>query len=180
MEAAAQESREVCTAPVHGFLAVVMVLLVGVLASMSRSTTAQDDLTAEHPIVGAWEWDNDPENPGTDISYAIFHDDGTYTEVNSDGSVNIGAWEPTGERTADLTARTQNTDPDTDERFRGTLLLAAEVDETGNSITAPFTFQARDAAGTVVYEGEFLAIGTRIDVVPMVPLGTPMAGTPTS
>ena len=108
-------------------------------------------MTAEHPIVGAWTWDNDPENPGIDLSYAIFHDDGTYTEVNSDGSVNIGAWEPTGERTADLTALFQFTDPDTDETIRGTLLLAAEVDETGNGITAPFTFQARDADGTVVF-----------------------------
>ena len=161
-------------------LAVVVVLLGGVLATMGRSSSAQEPTTAEHPIVGAWEWDNDPANPGTDISYAIFHDDGTYVEVNSDGSINIGAWEPTGERTADLTARTQILDPETDEMVRGTLLLAAEVDETGNSITAPFTFQARDAAGTVVFEGQFLAIGTRIDVVPMVPLGTPMAGTSTS
>jgi hypothetical protein len=161
-------------------LAVVVVLLVGAIASMGRSTTAQEDMTAEHPIVGAWEWDNDPDHPGTDISYAIFHDDGTYTELNGNGTINIGAWEPTGERTADLTARNLFIDPDTNETFRGTLLLAAEVDETGNSITAPFTFEARNTDGEVVFAGEFLAIGTRIDVVPMVPLGTPMAGTPTS
>ena len=135
---------------------------------------------AEHPIVGAWTWDTIPTTRDQTSADAIFHDDGTYTEVNSDGSINIGAWEPTGERTADLTALFQFVDPDTDETIRGTLLLAAEVDETGNSITAPFTVEARNADGEVVFAGQFLALGTRIDVVPMVPLGTPMAGTPTA
>ena len=160
-------------------LAVVVVLLVSVLTTMGRSTTADDDMTAEHPIVGAWEWDNDPDNPGTLLSYAIFHDDGTYTEANPDGSIAIGAWEPTGERTADLTSLAQFTDPETDETITATLLMAAEVDETGNGITAPYTVEARNPAGEVVFAEEFLALGTRIDVVPMVPLGTPMAGTPT-
>ena len=36
-------------------LAVVVVLLVGAIASLGRSTTAQEAMTAEHPIVGAWE-----------------------------------------------------------------------------------------------------------------------------
>src|SRR5215216_1230590 len=121
---------------------------------MGRDTTAQEANTAEHPIVGAWIWDNDPDNPGTDLSHAIFHDDGTYTEVNSDGSINIGAWEPTGERTADLTALQQFTDPETDETIRVTLLLAAEVDETGNSITAPFTVGGRNTDGEVVFAAE--------------------------
>ena len=160
-------------------LSLALVVLLGLVATMSPSSTAQENTLAAHPIVGAWEWDNDPDNPGTYLSYAICHDDGTYVEVNDDGSINLGAWEPTGERTADLTARTQFIDPETDETIRGTLLLTAEVDETGNGITAPFTFEARNPDGEVVFAGEFLALGTRIDVVPMVPLGTPMAGTPT-
>ena len=161
-------------------LLVAAVVLLGLVATMSRNTAAEEVPLADHPIVGAWEWDNDPTNPGADISYAIFHGDGTYLEASSNGSINIGAWEPTGERTADLTARTQFIDPDTNELIRGTLLLAAEVDETGNSITAPWTFEARNTDGDVVFLGQFQALGTRIDVVPMVPLGTPMAGTPTS
>lgn len=161
-------------------LALVVLLLVGLGGLMAREATAHDNLTADHPIVGAWEWDNDPANPGTVLSYAIFHDDGTYIEINTDGSVNIGAWQPTGARTADLTTRTQFRDPETDETLRGTLRMAAEVDASGTQITAPWTFEARTTAGDVVFTGQFTSLGTRIEVMPMVPLGTPVVGTPAS
>ena len=36
-------------------------------------------------------------------SVALFHADGTYSEVLPWGAVLHGVWEPTGERTADLT-----------------------------------------------------------------------------
>lgn len=161
-------------------LAAVVVLVWSVFVMMSRGTAAQDDLTAEPAIVGAWEWDNNPSNPGTELSYAIFHDDGTYLEINTDGSINIGAWKPTGERTAAVTARTQFIEEGSNETIRGTLLLDAEIDATGNQITAPWTFEARNTDGKVIFAGQFRSIGTRIYVMPMVPLGTPSAATPIS
>ncbi len=161
-------------------LAIVVVLLFGVIATMSRSTAAQEDMTAEHPIVGAWEWDNDPNNPGTEISYAVFHADGTYVEVGSGGAVDVGVWEPTGERTADVTFFFADVDPDPDVVVRGVGRMAAKVDDAGNAINAPFSFEARAADGTVPFSGQFLALGTRLEVMPMVPLGTPAAATPAS
>jgi hypothetical protein len=164
-------------------LAVVVVLLVGVFASMGRSTTAQDANTAEHPIVGAWIWDNDPANPGTDISYAIFHDDGTYVEMTGGGPI-VGAWEVTGERSVLLTGFGRvdlDEDPTTDGPVGTlTLRLEAEVDASGDMTTAPFTFEIKDTNGNVVFGGNAEARGTRIAVEPMVPVGTPMAGTPTA
>jgi len=136
--------------------------------------------TATHPIVGAWQWDNDSDNPGTQISYAVFHADGTYVEIGTGGGIDLGLWEPTGARTADVTFFFADVEPDPDVVVRGVGKMAAEVDATGNAITAPFTFEARAADGTVPFSGQFLALGTRLEVMPMVPLGTPVAGTPTS
>lgn len=51
---------------------------------------------AEHPLVGAWQWRNNPDDPNASITYAIFHDDGTYTEYDPVLEVGIGVWRPTG------------------------------------------------------------------------------------
>jgi hypothetical protein len=167
-------------------LSLAVVVLLGLLAS-GGSTRAQDATPdpmtammamATHPIVGAWEWDNDPDHPGTEISYALFHADGTYVEIGTDGQVDLGVWEPTGERTADVTFFFADVEPDPAVVVRGVGKMAAEVDATGNAITAPFTFEARAADGTVPFSGQFLALGTRLEVMPMVPLGTPAAATP--
>ena len=83
-------------------------------------------------------------------------------------------------RTADVTFFFADVEPDPDVVVRGVGKMAAEVDATGNTITAPYTFVARAADGTVPFSGQFLALGTRLEVMPMVPLGTPVAGTPTS
>ncbi len=42
---------------------------------------------ALHPIVGAWQWSNNPGDPTASYTYAIFHNDGTYTEYDP-----IWAW----------------------------------------------------------------------------------------
>ena len=169
-------------------LSFALVVLLGLLAS-GVSTRAQDATpdamsammaTATHPIVGAWELDNDPDHPGTEISYVVFHADGTYLEIGTGGQADVGVWEPTGERTADVTFFFADVEPDPDVVVRGVGKMAAEVDATGNALTAPFTFEAHAADGTVPFSGQFLALGTRLEVMPMVPLGTPAAGTPTS
>ena len=56
--------------------------------------------------------------------------------------------------------------------------MAAEVDAAGNAMTAPSTFEARDAQGTVLFAGELMPRGTRLEVAPTVPLGTAAAATP--
>lgn len=151
-------------------------------APFAASSLAAQEAMGTHPIVGAWRWDNDPKNPGTDISYAIFHGDGTYIEVTA-GGTNLGAWEATGERAVLLTAFVLllnfDEDPATDDQpGTGILRLVAEVDDAGNTVTAPFSFEARDPTGAVVFTGDFEAIGTRIQAEPMVWFGTPIAGTP--
>jgi hypothetical protein len=169
-------------------LAVVVVLLIGAIATLGRSTTAQEatpDTTAmmamaRHPIVGAWQWNNNPDDPNASVTYAIFHDDGTYTEYDPALGVGIGVWRPTGERTADLTIVFQDIDPAQEVFAPGwaSFWMSIDVDETGNAMASEGTLEARTPDGTVVVELPYTGFGTRLTVDTKTPLNLTMAGTP--
>jgi hypothetical protein len=149
---------------------------------MPQSTIAQENPIVQHPIIGGWRFENVVEvDRGPFVSYALFHADGTYVEVEPDGKVMIGVWRATGARSADVTFFVQYPlEPGSDVTVRAEGRLAAEMDLTGNAMTAPFTFEARKPDGTIHFAGEFIAHGTRLEVAPMVSLETAPAGTPTS
>lgn len=159
-------------------LAVVVVLLVGVVASMGRSVLAQDAAFTEHPIVGGWQLDNEGFG-ATSTSYAVFHPDGTYVEVGPDAGTSIGVWQATGERTADLTFFAADFDLDPDVTILGEWRQTVAVDEAGNTFTAQGYFEVRDPDGAVLGGDDVLSMGTRFVVAPVEALGTP-ASTPTS
>ena len=92
----------------------------------------------------------------------------------------MGVWRATGARTADLTLLSADVDSDPDNTVRAEARQSIEVDETGNAVTAEGSFEARDADGTIVFGGPARAQGTRVEARPVVPLGTPTAGTPVS
>jgi hypothetical protein len=175
------------------FISVLAIVLVGLGSAGSLpGVIARDEQAATpaalmgHPVVGTWklnfEADNAPVNAGANGSYATFHGDGTYIEIHASGRVGIGAWQPTGAQTADLTIVFQDVD-DAENRFSpGTVTVrqAVTVAEAGDAFTAPFTYEVRAPDGTLVLTGTAMATGTRLAIEPMVPLGTPLAGTPTS
>jgi hypothetical protein len=164
----------------------VSVLIVGAVAGLTAganlSAIAQEGtlaVLASHPVVGAWRVDTDADDPANQPSYAIFHADGSYLEFHPTVGTGIGVWASTGERTADLTVIFADLDP-TEPGFTQaatTIRAAVAVDESGNALTAPYTFHV-GPEGAVVYEGMLTATGTRIEVEPMTLLGTPVAGTP--
>jgi hypothetical protein len=133
---------------------------------------------AIHPVVGGWQWENDAGDGTIIVSYAVFHADGTYTEAYSYGVPLIGLWKPTGERTADLLNLAADVDPDPNVTLMAEGRQAVEVNETGNAITAEGHFQLRGPDGTVVFSGPAVSRGTRLEVLPVVPFGTPAAATP--
>jgi len=138
---------------------------------------------AEHPVVGHWR----NENVLGDLtfpSYAIFHADGTYVEALPNGAILLGLWHPTGERTADLTYH--NTYFIEPMAVEGEGRVTVEVDETGNAMTQEGTFVGIFEDGSVDMAVEVQSRGTRMAVLPVVPLGTPVVpsdlvaeGTPT-
>ena len=139
-----------------------------------------------HPIVGTWMWDNNPDNPGADISYAIFHADGSYVETSAFNGTALGAWQATGERSVLLI----ETFLDIDESpavapGTATFLIALTVDERGTTFMGLGAVQVRSPAGEVTFEANRLSFrGKRVTVAPLPEFGawtagTPVVGTPT-
>ena len=153
-------------------LAGVVVLLVGVIATMDRSTTAQEATPSTmggHPLVGTWLVDDDADDPANAPEVSVFTADGAYVNVDAEGFPNVGVWKATGARTAALTFVVPAEDA-----FADTLVVRAliEVDETGNATTAQYTieFVTPDGARSGEY-GPGTATSTRITAEEM---GTPV------
>ena len=171
-------------------LSVVAVVLLSSVVVLSRLPAAAQEATptgmaamATHPVVGAWRLTIDLGGVATIPADGLYHADGTYSQEFADGSGLIGVWRPTGERTADLTLYTL--DLVDDKLARGEARLTVEVDETGTALTSTGTFVSLFEDGSVDIAVEVSATATRLDVLPLVPLGTPVfpsaeaaAGTP--
>jgi hypothetical protein len=144
-------------------LCVVLFSVIVVLGSLvvgGGALAAQDADIAGHPLIGAWELVADVgagEEPCT--SQVLFTDEGGYVDVDCEGIVVIGAWEPTGDSTAILTIT--STDPD---GFTATIRAELEVDTDGQSFTGSFTFEPIDPeSGESMGEyGPGMASGTRL------------------
>src|SRR5829696_2215177 len=152
MVAAAQKQGRFVMRRLVVVLSVMVVLLLGVIATLGRGATAQEatpDTTAmmaiaTHPIVGTWHWDNDPSDPADD-SYGIFAADGSYLEVTTGVGTGIGSWVPTGDRTADVITVFQDVDPSqTFEPGTATFLMSGTVDARGDQFTGTADLQTRD------------------------------------
>jgi hypothetical protein len=154
----------------------VFVVLSGVLAYSDniRNTATAQDAMASHPLVGGWRLDNASfTGDGESFpSVAIFDSDGTYIEVLPWGAILLGVWEPTGERTANLTFVLNEIIDD--KMVQGEGRTTIEVDESGNTMSLIGTFISLFDDGTVDMAVESPSTGTRLEALPMVPLGTPV------
>jgi hypothetical protein len=172
-------------------LTVVAVVLLGSAVVISRPPAAAQEATpdpaalmamATHPLVGAWQWSGSTAGMPASFTYAIFHDDGTYTEYDPTLGIGIGVWRPTGERTADLTVVFQdvNGDPAGFEPGWASWWIAIEVDQTGNAMTGEGNTEGRTAGGEEAWGSlPFTGSGTRLTVDTKTPLNMVIASTPT-
>jgi hypothetical protein len=172
---------------------VVFVSLVVVLSGVwvfgqGASGTAAQDATpaamAAHPVVGIWRTvvTNQGDDPFSSLT--TFHGDGTYTEVLPDGLVLTGLWQPTGERTAAVTGYLNYFIGD--RLVEGAVQFTAEVDEAGNTVIEEGNFIGFYEDGSVAIAVDSPATGTRLEILPVESLGTPVfppdpavSGTPT-
>jgi len=157
-------------------LSLSLVVLVGLLiVARGDVATAQDGM-ATHPVVGTWRFVTD-FGQGPTISYGAFHADGTYFhEGYADGPLSFGAWEPTGERTADLRYRQLYVWED--RLVEAEARVAVEVDEAGDALDGQAVYVARYVDdGTIDYPYEATRPGTRVAPAPLVPLQALIAET---
>jgi hypothetical protein len=152
----------------------IAALGLSVLGRSTLGTAAQDASSdsAAHPVVGAWRLFDTavPEDPP---SIVTFHADGTFFELTIDGSINVGAWEATGERSFAGTF-IQQFGSEEEGAFTVTICAAGEVDASGDAFTATYTLELTLPDGTKTGEhGPGFAEATRIAVEPMgTPVGT--------
>jgi hypothetical protein len=165
---------------------IIAATLVGIVVFGNRPAAIAEESTptdmADHPVIGAWWTANDAPGPGVETAYALFHADGTYLEVDPNIGVGVGVWRATDERSAELSYVFQDIDPEPATTAPGTVTVrqSVAVDASGNEFTAPLTVEVRIPDGTVVFSAAYTARGIRLQVEPMLPLGTPPIGTPTA
>ena len=161
-------------------------------AGVGGQATAQETDGAVHPLIGAWRVVPDP--PGPPLLYIVYHAVGTLvfsvpvSAPAAPGSAQpvvfstpaYGAWQPTGERSAALSASLIETDGAG--AFLDTLWShgTIEVDETGDAYRFTGVVQMADLAGTVTPLGPATTRGTRITVDLAAASGATPAATPTS
>ena len=133
---------------------------------------------ADHPVVGGWHWENDNGDGTSFFTYAAFRPGWHLRRVLRRPAPTSGSGNATGARTADLTLYAADVDPDPEVTVPVVSRQAIEVDETGNTITADGVFQGLGEDGAILFRGPGIAQGTRLEVLPVVPPGTPAAATP--
>ena len=127
----------------------VVVLLVAMTASGFRSdAAAQDTATQGHPLVGTWLVDTNPDASDNALDTVNFTTDGTFTNVETGGFVSLGAWEATGERTANLTIVAYELDEEGNNIGSTTIRVFIEVGANGNSFSGEYTIEFVQADGT--------------------------------
>jgi hypothetical protein len=146
-------------------LAAVIALVGAFAVGLShRGISAQDTATEDHPIVGVWLADTDPENEANALETFTFHSDGSYISVGGDDTT-VGAWEATGATTGTLTLVGYESDDEGNAFGSITIRATFEVGADGNSFTGQYTFEFTEPDGTASGQaGPGTVTGTRLMV----------------
>jgi hypothetical protein len=123
---------------------------------------------ALHPFVGTWMLDSDTADPENPIEIDVVTADGGWIGTEADGAVQLGAWEATGDLTANLTVWGLNSE----EEGGGMFIIRAsvEVAADGQSFTAEYTLEVVGPDGATMGDGEYgpgSATATRLSAEPM-------------
>jgi hypothetical protein len=146
----------------------------------ARPAAAQDDAIATHPIVGAWFVQNEPVD-SAEVTYAIFHANGTYTDIHSIAGTGIGVWTATGDDTVALTFKAINTSFTAGEYRAGTVTVHGSytVDADGQRYAGTYRVAVVDTAGITIGSFESTTSATRLVVEIDPASGTPDAASAT-
>jgi hypothetical protein len=144
-------------------VSIVVVLLIALLPGMRAVSQEASPAPADHPLAGAWLIDLHEEG-GRLVTFSA---DGTalFTDVDGTGQ---GAWEPTGDTTADFTIWQLATEQfDEGPIFTGYFLLSGEIDvDAEGSWTGDLTLALIDREGAVAgMDGPFTVSATRLPVM---------------
>jgi|GEM_PF-3410179 len=152
-----------------GVVLLAVTMLCGVFAIGGRYVVAQDatPAAADHPFVGSWIIDTEPENPNDPLHISTATADGGYVEVEPQAT-SVGAWEATGDNTVTLNIHFL-LGP---QGGMGTIRANIEVAPDGQSFTGTYTVELAGPDGSSPGEaGPNTVEGGRMTVEPP---GTPV------
>lgn len=160
-------------------------LILAIAAALAVATgtapavLAQDVSAGDHPILGSWIVDPTPADAEDAPDLISFGLDGSTRGAGPNGP-SVGSWQPTGERSADVTGLYFIEDPEGNFLGFGTVRGSIEVAEDGQTFSGTYTFEppAAFAAAMGLPAGQFGpgdVTGERIAVEPM---GEPVAPIP--
>jgi hypothetical protein len=152
-------------------LCVVAFMLLGLFAAsrISPGAVAQDT-TANHPAVGSW-YMSAAAFPDAPPALAVFHADGVFTQSQAPGSVAIGTWEATGERSLAATYVLQYYD-ENGTFIALTVRANGEVAPNGTTIDGTYTAERTDPESTG--RGEFGPDRFTAERIAVEAMGTPV------
>lgn len=140
-----------------------------------HGVAAQDatpEALANHPVVGTWIVDPVTASPANAPAVAVWGADGSFIDAASGF---IGAWEPTGPRTA-LHSFVGVLPDDA-----GYVIVSGEitVDASGDTFTQPYATTVFAPDGTVLEQTtDNLTTARRFRPVPLAQMSTPLAAMP--
>lgn len=121
----------------------VALLAAQALLTLTVGAAAQGDATvalAGHPIVGAWLMDPVADDAGNTPSMTTIHADGTLQDQSIDG-VGVGAWVPTGWRSAVLTIHYRQLGGQGNSTGSTTVRASVITAEDGRSFQGTYTIE---------------------------------------
>jgi hypothetical protein len=144
------------------------VVLFGSMLLGGGAFAAQGTDLADHPLVGTWVVDSDPQDPENPVEFSTFSADGTVIDSAAEWATGHGVWEATGDATATVTFSVLFEDG-----THLTIRSTAEVAPDGQSFTGSYTLEFFDPAGEGSGQiGPGTVEGTRMNVEAP---GTPVA-----
>ena len=150
------------------------------VATTARPAGAQESATP--PFVGLWTQEKSADLPPGFVNFTAIHADGTISSIHSFAGPGVGAWQATGERTADWTIKFLNLAGEPGGYVSGivTARSSLAIAADGNSITEDAVIELIASDGTNAGTFPFSTTHVRVSVEPPPALGTPEAGTPTT
>ena len=120
-----------------GSLVLSAVVLLGIVFGVGGRFAAAGTESDAHPAVGSWLVASDPGDAEYFPRLMTLSADGTAMFVSGEKATGVGAWEATGDATADLTFTVVTNGP-----AYLVIRVAIEVEADGQSFSGTFTLEA--------------------------------------
>lgn len=160
-------------------LLVIMVVGLVTIGRPGLRGVAQDGtpVAGDQELVGSWIITVQTDGGPSFINLSTFMPGGVQITTAPDGPLGHGVWEPTDEGAYAVTIVFPDFDQDGALKDKVTVRSTVTLSPDGDTFTGPYVTEGKDLTGAVLFS---VAGTVQAERIVTEPLGTPVAGTPTS